>query len=69
MKQTAVEWLIQKYINGVFINIQEMKEALEMEKEQMKNSFFAGDDAVFHGINDKIYKSFEQYYNETFKSE
>lgn len=65
MKQTAVEWLIQEYINSSFINIQIMKKALEMEKEQIVEAHNCG-------YSEGIYQSCEsgeQYYNETFKSE
>jgi hypothetical protein len=68
MKQTAVEWLIQEYINGAFINIQIMKEALEMEKEQIKNAYLKNH---LQGCwMEKSAEEFaEQYYTETFKSE
>lgn len=42
MKQTAVEWLIEEYINGAVINIQIMKKALEMENEQIKDAYEKG---------------------------
>ena len=80
MKQTAVEWLYEKleYINWMR-NRDEISsgmadewrkhyldQAKAMEKEQMNNAY--NDDRP----NLTIYESneaFEQYYNETFKSE
>ena len=58
MKQTAVEWLMEEYINGLSINLQIMKKALEMEKEQIIDAYESLEHR--HG---------ENYYNETFKSE
>lgn len=60
-KLTAVEWLMEEYINGLSINLQIMKKALEMEKEQII-------DACMYEFADD-YDSAEEYYNETFKSE
>ena len=62
MKQTAVEWLIEKL--KIFATEEEMniiEQAKEMEKEQIKNTFNNG--YLNHSRNS------EQYYNETFKSE
>ena len=42
MEQTAVEWLVEEYINGAVINIQIMKKALEMENEQIKDAYEKG---------------------------
>ena len=58
MKQTAVEWLMEEYINGLAINLQIMKKALEMEKQQIIDAYESLEHR--HG---------ENYYNETFKSE
>ena len=75
MKQTAVEKMIQYFIeqknNGAShwcINdlLGQLHQAKAMEKEQMNNAY--NDDRP----NLTIYESneaFEQYYNETFKSE
>ena len=69
MKQTAVEWLVEKIIedelidvkNGhQFIHLQSI--AKEMEKEQIKDAFDEGNPNGF------IIKCGEQYYNETYKN-
>jgi hypothetical protein len=70
MKQTAVDWLEDKLLNpDVRLEIDMynfiyklLKQAKEMEKEQIKNAYLIPYD--FH-----YYVEFEQYYNETFKSE
>ncbi len=73
MKQTAVEWFqdqIIKIVNGTceLSEIQIFEQAKAMEKEQMKNA------CIQHQYENKAFqklleKQFEQYYNETFKSE
>ena len=62
MKQTAVEWLMDEYINGLTINLQIMKKAKEMEKEQIKNAWL-------NSLTKGDYNSADEYYNQTFKSE
>ena len=83
-QQTAVEWLIQKIYMSDFeiYNFMEENEdfeqAKEMEKQQMKLADENGrdrnqykHDCEYGGVEywDNEPKSFEQYYNETFKSE
>jgi hypothetical protein len=68
MKQTAVDWLVEKLKeNGVHFwqeEIEMIEEAKEMEKEQIIEAFKHGDiPPLFLNLNA------EQYYNETFKSE
>ena len=72
MKQTAVEWLVEKIIedelidvkNGhQFIHLQSI--AKEMEKEQIISAFKEGN--LYHGW--ALKHEPEQYYNETFKNE
>jgi len=73
MKETAVEWLIHQLIteNEVTLkgeNYKLFKLAKEMEKEQMKNAVL--EQCTKHERLKKIFeKQFEEYYNETFKSE
>ena len=71
MKQTAVEWLIEqlptidKY-DPYYADI--INQAKEMEKEQMKRACIRTEyeDKAWQKLMEK---QFEQYYNETFKSE
>ena len=78
MKQTAVEWLVEKLnqCEPMYSGIQsnEHKEHLEklvqqskeMEKQQIKQAYNDGKAAVIHIENNM---SLEEYYNETFKNE
>ena len=68
MKQTAVEWLIEQVKSQKYIEDIDFEQALEMEKEQMfsyiKKNYVNGENSLkFHT------EEFENYYNETFKSE
>ena len=68
-KQTAVEWLIDKYFGGVE-NVtpdfnKHIKQAKEMEKEQMQHWFGLG----MHLVEGRIWKpidKFEENFNETY---
>jgi hypothetical protein len=72
--KTAVEWFVkemfkQGYLNDKPLTVKNIeyfvKQAKEMEKEQIINAVNYGDE------RGKIttYRTAEQYYNETFKSE
>ena len=68
MKQTAVEWLYDQIENKGKSIYEILEQAKAMEKEQMKNA------CIQHQYENKAFqklleKQFEQYYNETFKSE
>ena len=63
MKQTAVEWLIDKYIIVGGITKTMVEQAKEMEKEQIIDALQEFLDIT---LPDELC---EQYYNETFKSE
>jgi predicted GNAT family acetyltransferase len=65
MKQTAVEWLVEQLNKQGFAKVvtdEEIKQAKEMEKEQICNAYRVG------WINYFPKTDSEQYYNETFKS-
>ena len=69
MKQTAVEWLVEKIqqANPTFKFDALIREAKAMEKEQIKDAFVqCWKSNVPDGIECKL--DAEQYYNETFKS-
>ena len=74
MKQTAVEWLENELKKIPFINPKEaFKQAKEMEKEQMIQSFRKGavvDKPEYYTWIESAYrKQAEKYYNETFKQD
>jgi hypothetical protein len=56
--KSAVEWLIEEYVNKSIITIEDIEQAKEMEKEQINNAHYEGSENYRR-----------QYYNETFKSE
>lgn len=81
-KQTAVDWLLQQFDGEKTPRQWEevFKQAKELEKQQIVNSFYSGfhkgynvgqDDAQSHPlaltIADNIHKDFEQYYKETYE--
>jgi hypothetical protein len=74
MKQTAVEWLVQKlaqkgdYGLGFYLeNKDEIIQAKEMEKEQIVNAWENGweNDSV---RDDEVESAATKYYNETFNT-
>jgi hypothetical protein len=68
--KTAVEWLVEELTRqNMFMHLfaKEIEQAKEMEKEQIIEAFDWG--SYSHYDDNPIYKSAEQYYNETFKSE
>jgi hypothetical protein len=76
-KQTAVEWLAEQYEKDGYLGIQRIEQAKEMEKEQMRLADKNGQDrnqykhdCEYGGVEywDNEPKPFEEYYNETFKS-
>jgi hypothetical protein len=65
-KQTAVEWLVEKMSQYNFemevVRNKYIPEAIQMEKEQIKNSFDSG----YFSYEVLFYDNAEQYYNETY---
>jgi len=57
---TAVEWLIEQYVNKGYIGIQDELQAKEMEKQQITKAYQKGYDDV------DVYEP-EKYYNENYK--
>ena len=64
MKQTAVEWLLSQIPLGIRMNLAEngidFQQALEMEREQIKDAWMDGMEGILHEI------ASEKYYNETY---
>ena len=63
MKKTAVEWLIEHLnLDETSPNYNKLiiDQALEMEREQIKNSWY-------NSLTKGDYNSADEYYNETFK--
>ena len=69
MKQTAVEWLVEKIIENKLIDVKNGHQfihlqsiAKQMEKEQHEMTFN-------EALNENSSRWFEKYYNETFKNQ
>jgi hypothetical protein len=71
MKQTAVEWLAEtlRFANKeLYAEMYEhIEQALEMEKEQIKDAWIDGDNSDCLSEQDSSDFA-EQYYNETFNT-
>ena len=63
MKQTAVEWLINKLDGENHLSINEINRVVEQAKEMEKEQIIEANE------NKMPFISGEEYYNETFKSE
>lgn len=72
---TAVEWLVEQITNKVGYYSEEVQQeiyqqAKEMEKEQHQETFKQSRSAnIFEKDMPPVWESWEQYYNDTFKSE
>lgn len=70
-KQTAVEWLVNQLNKkgfAVVVTDEEIEQAKEMEKQQHSETW---DNSLIENKGDNYIgkeKSFEEYYNETFKN-
>ncbi len=73
-QQTAVDWLWDRYNNGndyeKHITEIEYKQAKQMEKQQLANSWDKACDQYIYRDGDlvKVWKDFDKYYNETYES-
>ena len=64
MKQTAVEWLYDRFLSaGYAVNSEWKKQAKKMEKEQIMDAYTAGE-----SDGDHYEDSYLRYYNETFNT-
>jgi hypothetical protein len=68
-KQTAVEWILQRFEDGDMYNVEDAQfikhQALAMEKEQIEDGYQAGLWCPNHLEITKPWA--EQYYNKTYK--
>jgi hypothetical protein len=63
MEKTAVEWLVEKYIESGVIFLDDINQAKEMEKQQLCYFYVKGAEAE---INNPYVTNIE-FYNKTFK--
>jgi hypothetical protein len=64
MKQTAVEWLVERLAENGILHSSDIHKAKEMEKEQIIKAVY---DSMGTNFDPNIGRA-EQYYNETFKN-
>ena len=68
MKQTAVEWILQRFEDGDMYNVEDVQfikqQAKAMEKEQIVNALNDGWNMAKH--SNFVNSQAEQYYNETY---
>jgi hypothetical protein len=66
-KQTAVEWLIEQILKEKGLVDLDIKQAKEMEKEQIKEAYMS---ALPYGLEYSHYDKYaNKYYNEIYKKE
>ena len=65
MKQTAVEWLVQRLADNGILHSSDIAEAKQMEKQQIIKAVY---ESMGTNIDPNLGRA-EQYYNETYKSE
>jgi hypothetical protein len=66
--KTAMQWLQERYNNNINLTIEDFKEALEIEKEQIMNSYREGVNAGILYCNGEVFISKEEYYNQTYNN-
>jgi hypothetical protein len=69
MKQTAVEWLMEKQNSQMGMLFEcDINQAKEMEKQNVKNGYGDGIETMrkSFSVSSHIPKGAEEYYNETF---
>ncbi len=72
--KTAVEWLFEQFVKKSCITLKDIQIAKEMEKQQIIDAYKNGiEEGIMRYSSEeysiKYYKTDEQYYNETYKSE
>jgi glutamate synthase domain-containing protein 3 len=67
MKQTAVEWLFDQYVNKSIITIEDIEQAKEMEKQQIVEAHGNKLKKSKDEGNYEYWFSGEDYYNKTYK--
>jgi hypothetical protein len=73
MKQTAVEWLVEKVnsdcLNSTFIKPSLIEQAKQMEKDQIEDSFYNGIELTKIQLENIFdIADFDSYFEETFNS-
>ena len=72
---TAIDWLIKKYFEDYNVLLPELEyqQAKEMEevlqRRELRKAYMAGGVAGFNSASGKDVKTFEEYYEETYKKD
>ena len=61
--KTAMQWLKERYNNNINLTIEDFKEALEKEKEQIKKAY-----KDHHDLGHIFGLDTEQYFNQTYNN-
>jgi hypothetical protein len=67
MKQTAIDWLIEKLAQNGVLHSSDIHKAKEMEKQQIIDAFDAGENSEDYLFPSLKLKENEVYYKETYK--
>lgn len=63
MKQTAVEWLFERYVETAgLLSVQDVEKAIAMEREQIEEAYHYGD----HDCIIDAERTASEYYTETY---
>ena len=62
-----IDWMKTEDFKDAMSGINMAENLLDREREQMRHAFLCGDDAVFQFNRAEDYKSFDEYFNETYK--
>ena len=79
-KQTAVEWLAEKYNYITWLRNRDeisantadewraefLEQAKEMEHQQQEDAYINGGKSAFNAVQKRDFKTFEDYYDETY---
>ena len=71
VNKTALQWLVNQYIEKLTITPAIVEQAKAMEKEQIINAYNEGQNTPYEYSEDNEVNWYDgnNYYNETFKSE
>jgi acetylglutamate kinase len=74
-QETAVDWLLEKYVENSILSIKDFEQAKEMEKQQIIDARNNGYESTYNSCESGcmgsmiIEGSHEQYYNQTYNNE
>lgn len=66
MEKTAIQWLLEQYIQDGHISIENASKAKEIEKQQIITAFHEGIENTWKYFDNEMNHSGEIYYKQTF---